>query len=368
MSLRIGLIATHSFPISPKDPEMARRTPHTGDIVILDLAHGLKALGHEVTLFAPEGTDWPNLVPMRCSWGKWPPGAEECERSIDRHALFAQDIVHDFSVTKASTLIFSPPNVVHTLMGGPWLNRDKPPRNLCVWSDAHRDRVLRGATDYEGTPTPDLGGPPGVPVKDAHVVYGGVDTDFYCPSDYAKDDYFLWLNRWHPAKGYKQAIDLAKRTGIRLVVAGEHPDDLLFAAEKACAAEAHTLCQGFSNITLEWLPRDPEHHLAKRELYRGAQALLYPVQFQEPFGLSMVEAMACGTPVAHYGMGSCGEVVGPCGAGFQCHQVESNVGVFIRIIPDADSCRERVKRMFSREAFAKRYEREYRNVLEGRIW
>jgi glycosyltransferase involved in cell wall biosynthesis len=366
--VRIGIVTTHSWPIP---------TPvHTGDVVILDLAIALTEFGHEVVMFAPAGTKAPGkLCEMPASLGASTPTAWECEVAAwnaHRNDLLRCDIIHDFSCEKniAERTMAEGRPAISTLLGGNY-NRPENGRNVCVWSNAMRERALHGYTDYWNTPTPDLAGPATRPLADAHVVYGGVDTDFYCPSGYAKDDYFLWMNRWHPAKGYKQAIQLAKDTGIQLLMAGQFPDDMRWDSEKANAWEAVALAGNCRNITFQWLPAGMvEHHEAKRELYRQARALLYPVQFQEPFGLSMVEAMACGTPVIGNGLGSVYEIVDDsgsiCNPEFPDEWRQATLGKWQQSPPDY--CRADAVERFSRKAMAERYLKEYEAVIAGNGW
>lgn len=367
--MKIGLVTTHSFPVPYKT--------HTGDIVITDLARTLDEMGHEVHLYAPDGTYQPphgQVFPMRASYGKYPPSSEDCEQECFNnyaHILRNEDIVHDFSVTKRIIENLhreGRSNILCTLMGGAW-TQPNPPHNLVVWSNAHRDRVLRGATDYEGTPTPDLAGPPQNPVKDTHVVYGGVDTDWYTPT-YEKKGFYLWMNRWHPAKGYRMAIELAKETGIELVMAGEHPSNEMFDYQKQCALEAVDLAIGAPNIKFSWLPLDPHHHEAKRELYRQAKALLYTVQFQEPFGLSQAEALACGTPVIGTNFGSVPEVITNGTTGFVCKNEIQDFAVGIKSINNInpEACRADVVKRFDRRVMATSYLTEYQAIINGNGW
>lgn len=368
--MRIGIVATHSWPIP---------TPvHTGDVVILDLAIALTKLGHEVIMFAPAGTKAPGeLCEMPASLGASTPTAYECEVAAwnaYQTALKSCDVIHDFSIEKniAERTMEAGRPAISTLLGGNY-NRPRNGRNVCVWSHAMHDRALKGQTDYWATPTPDLAGPPTHPLTDAHVVYGGVDTDFYCPSDYGKDNYFLWLNRWHPAKGFRQVIELAKQTDIVLVMAGEHPDSMRWDSERAFAWEAQALANGLGNIRFEYLPADDvQHHVAKRELYRRARALLYPVQFQEPFGLSMVEAMACGTPVIGSALGSVPELITTTGAVAVADGLDADWLTILRepqewlCVPHI--CRREAVVRFSREAMAERYLMEYESVIGGVWW
>jgi glycosyltransferase involved in cell wall biosynthesis len=368
--LQIALIATHSFPIPMKNL-------HTGDIVILDLANALSSLGHTVHLYAPEGTKCPpngKVFPMRASYGKYPPSSQDCEQECyNNYAsnLLSEDIVHDFSVTKiiVQNLRYAgKSNMISTLMGGAWTH-PYDPYNLITWSQSHRDRVLRGATDYEGTSTPDLAGHTGRPVKESHVVNGGIDTNFYYPT-YDKKNYYLWMNRWHPAKGYKMAIEVAKKTGIELVMAGEHPDNEMFDYQKQCALEAVKLAEGYDNIKFSWLPQDPDHHTAKRKLYQQAKALLYTIDFCEPFGLSQTEALACGTPVIGTNFGSVPEVITNNLTGLVCNNVLDDIAVAClnveKIKPEI--CREQSVLRFDKSVMAKSYLKEYENILNNKGW
>ena len=366
--MKIGIISTHSFPIP---------TPtHTGDIVIVDMARALDDMGHDVTLYAPAGTLSPphgRVLPMPCSNGQSNPTSQECERAcFDAHAdsIRAQDVIHDFSITKfvvESLIREGKRNVVSTPMGGVW-NHPDPPINIVVWSEAMRGRGLRGASDYENSPDLGMGGPPMRPIKDAHVAYGGIDTDWYTPT-YEKESFFLWMNRWHPAKGFNVAIELARATGMELVMAGEHPDresDY----QRNCANEARRMAEGLPNVRFEWLPADPDHHDAKREMYRRARALLYTVQFQEPFGLSQAESLACGTPVIGTRFGSVPEVIEDGFTGYVRSDRIEDLAATLELIDRIDPkvCRDRAVERFDRHVMARSYLREYQAVIDGKTW
>lgn len=360
--MKIGIIATHSFPIPY--PNL-----HTGDQVILNMAKALQNLGHEVTMYAPEGTEFDNLKIMPASLGKYPPSSEDCElRCYNNNMgnLYKQDIIHDFSVTKQITKSMNDKgfmNTCCTLMGGRW-TQEWTPHNLIVWSKSHQDRVSRGATDYENMPTPLLGGEPGRAIDNVDFVYGGIDTEFYTPTEGSKD-YFLWMGRWHPVRGYKLAIELAKHMGLKVVLAGEHPDNEIFEYQKNCALEAEQLVKDIPNIELVWLPKDPDHHLAKRELYRNAKAFLYTVQFHEPFGLSQVEAMACGTPVIGPKFGSVPEVVEHRKTGYIIDNDISGFHKACKYIHEIKrlNCRARAVNHFDCKVMANSYLEKYTSII-----
>lgn len=364
--MKIAIIATHSFPIPY--PNL-----HTGDLVILNLAKTLKDLGNTVSLFAPEKSDFDRLYPIKASFGHYPPSSDECELKCYndyRNILVKQDIVHDFSNTKRTVQMLNNEgftNTVSTILGGAWKQNNKA-HNLITWSAAHKERVSRGATDYENTPTPNLAGSNGNPTI-SKVVYGGIDTSFYTPS-YDKENFFLWIGRWHNVRGYELAIDIAVKSKINLVLAGEDPDNELFDSQKQAAYAAMELAAGYSNIKFAFLPPDPHHHIAKRKLLRQARAMLYTVQFHEPFGLSQVEALACGTPVIGPNFGSVPEIVVNGKTGFVC---ENNVDSYISAIKNIDNidyeiCRNNAVKRFDKNVMAKKYLEIYKDVIAGGSW
>jgi len=356
--MKIGIIATHSFPIPY--PNL-----HTGDIVILNLANCLQSMGHEVTLYAPEGTAFNNLKEMKCGYGKYPPSSQECEQNCyvcHEVSLHQQDIVHDFSITKQVEKMLNDNNyfkTCSTLMGGCWPEPWQP-RNLIVWSDAHRDRVLRGASDYENTPTPHSG-INGVPVSQATTIFGGIDTNFYQPGT-TKSDYFLWLGRWHQVRGYQMAIEIAVKSGIKLVLAGEHPDNELFDSQRETARMAEKMIKPYPNISLEWLPPDPDHHQYKLKLLQEAKALLYTAQFNEPFGLTQVESLACGTPVIATHYGSMPQIINQK-VGYICHDVDQFISACQNLNISSEECRNYAVQNFDISCMAKNLVNFYQNII-----
>lgn len=367
--MKIGIITTHNFPIpSPC---------HTGEFFILGLVRSLREMGHEISLFTPKGTKcFPNVnfYEMPCSFGKVSPSSIECEQScFNSHAniLRKLDIIHDFSITKQiAENLFNEGyrNIISTPLGGTW-DHPNPAYNIVCSSYTMRSRGLRGATDYENTPMPDFGGKPFIPIKDARVVYYGINTDWYTPT-YDKKDFFLWLGRWHNVRGYHMAIELAKKTGINLIMAGEHPDRELFDYQKHCVLEAIELAKDVPNIKFEWLPPDPDHHTKKRELLRQAKAYLCTTQFCEPFGLTQAEALACGTPIIATNYGSMPEIITNGITGYICENNIKDFSIALKMIGniDPETCREHAVLRFDRKVMAKAYLAEYEAVINGRNW
>lgn len=374
--MKIGIVATHNWPVPYKS--------HTGDHFYALLARGLDELGHEVTFFAPDGSYVPphgQQLTMPCSWGSNNPSSNYCEyECFNKYAdvFRSQDIIHDFSISQEIVVKLHNEGYKNTIsqrLGGNW-SYPIEPHNVIVASEAMRQRALRGASDHENTRLHNLvgAGQLSKPLKEAHVVNHGIDTDFYTPT-YNKGNFFLWLGRWHTVRGYDVVIQLAKETGIELVMAGEHPDREVGDKEcvdyqKSCCLEALRLAGDAPNIHFEWLPADPYHHEVKRDLIRSAKALLFPVQFHEPFGLMQAEALACGTPVIGTNYGSVPEVIIN---GVTGYVVNNSVQDFANVLGDVDKiipaiCREQAVKRFDYKVMTQNYLREYNLVIEGKHW
>jgi len=127
------------------------------------------------------------------------------------------------------------------------------------------------------------------------TVLHGIDTASFTFRE-KPDEYLLFLGRFTAGKGVLQAIELAKRVGMRLILAAA--DDDYYREKVAPHVDGrHVVYYGEADFD------------AKVKLYGGARALLYPLQAREPFGLVLAEAMACGTPVAALDCGAVREVV-----------------------------------------------------------
>ncbi len=358
--MNVILVAPHQWKI----PSPA----HTGVIVILDLAIALQQLGHDVKLIAPDGTEFSDVLPMPSSGMEATPTSREAESyALSKHAwaLEAVDIIHDFSVTKLIAEAY-PQKSVSTVMSGDF-SAPSHGRNVVVWSREMQERAYRGASDYEGTEFTQWQSTSRA-LADAHVVPGGVDTEFWCPDFEGRDVQALWLGRWHEARGYRLALDLARANpGIDLVMAGEHPDNATNSHQRECAKDAYEYGGGLPNVHFEWLPREG-HREAVRDMYRRARCYLFTPKMREPFGLSQAEALACGTPVVATRIGSTPEVIEHGLTGFVVEpwalaQAVAKVGHIA-----SERCRLEAVKRFDRSVMAANYVREYQNVLDGKGW
>ncbi|WP_134714675.1 glycosyltransferase family 4 protein [Saccharomonospora xinjiangensis] len=170
-----------------------------------------------------------------------------------------------------------------------------------------------------------------------------------------KDDYALFLGRACREKGIPQAIAAARRAGIHLKIAAKcrEPEEKAYFDSEI----APLLGDG-----VEWLGE--ADRARKVELLRSARCLVFPVCWEEPFGIVMVEAMACGTPVVGFRRGSVPEVVTHGRTGYVCDDVESLATAIGRVGElSPHDCRREAELRFDVDMMADRYARIYRSVL-----
>ena len=187
------------------------------------------------------------------------------------------------------------------------------------------------------------------------TAYNGIDPDEFTFVERA-GDYLVFLGRWHPEKGAHLAIEIAKRAGVRLKMAAIPQDERYFKESIA----PHIDGDQIQNI-------GPVQREARNELLGNALALVHMTTRPERFGLTMVEAMACGTPVLGAGMGSTREIVVDGTTGFLCDSVSDAVARVPALagLPRR-ACRRRVEELFTIERMVERYCAYYREALRLR--
>jgi len=189
------------------------------------------------------------------------------------------------------------------------------------------------------------------------TVYNGIDLSHFHFNP-REGDYLVFLGRINPEKRPDRAIEIARDVGMRLVIAAKvDPVDQAY-YEHAIAP----LIRDCPLVEYVGEVNEPE----KDQLLGGAYAYLFPIDWPEPFGLTMVEAMATGTPVIAYRAGSVPEVVVDGVTGFICETFHEMVEAVPRVgLLDRGACRAHVEAQFSAEAMADGYERVYDAVREG---
>ena len=184
------------------------------------------------------------------------------------------------------------------------------------------------------------------------TIYHGVDTDYF-KLKIIKDDYLLYFGRIHPHKGTLDAIQIAKKCKKRILLAGLIQDQGYFDQE----------IQPFINNEDVIYSGNVGGKL-RTKLVRNASALLHPIYFEEPFGLSVVEAMACGTPVIAYNRGSMPELIIDSKTGFLVDTKEEAVERVQDVsLIKPESCREHVENKFSKSIMIEKYIEAYKDII-----
>jgi glycosyltransferase involved in cell wall biosynthesis len=328
---------------------IAWRTPprHYGpwERVVSLLTEGLVSRGVDVTLFATADSETQASLRSVCPKGyEEDPGIMpkvwECLHiaEVFEHAS-EFDLIHnqfDFLPLTYSRLVDTP--VLTTIHGFsssaivPVYRKYNERAFYVAISNADRDPNL----DYVAT------------------IHHGIDIDSFTYRP-ARGEYLLFFGRIHPDKGAHEAIEIAKKAGLRLVMAGIIQDKPYY--------DHYVKPQLDSNAVIYVGSAGPKQ---RDELLGGAAALLHPIRFEEPFGLSVVEAMACGTPVIAFSRGSMPEIIKDGHNGFLVDDIGEAVAAVGRIDEiRRQDCREWVERRFTVARMVDDYLRVYQTVLDG---
>jgi glycosyltransferase involved in cell wall biosynthesis len=188
------------------------------------------------------------------------------------------------------------------------------------------------------------------------TVYNGIDVAQFSFNAHPKD-HFIWIARVDKYKGIGNAVKAAKLAKVKLLMAGR----LDYTQEKYFANEI----KPHLNSQIRFIGEIGGTQ--KSEFYREAKALLYPIEWDEPFGLVMVEAMACGTPVIAFNHGSVREIVKNGITGFVVNTIPEMIRAMKKIDSiDRRTCRKWVEEKFSVKAMVDGYEEVYERVLASK--
>jgi len=326
---------------------IAWRTPprHYGpwERIAALLDEGLTARGVDVTLFATGDSLASNKLAYRCSspYEESPHLDPKVWEALHIAHLFEQaeqyDIIHnhyDFLPLTYSRLVSTP--MVTTIHGF------SSQRILPVYQEYNLNNHYVSISYADRHPS----------LKYTANVYHGIDLNEFDFQPQA-EDYLLYLGRIHPDKGTREAIDIAIHCGCRLFIAG--------------------IIQDKSYYNLQVAPHIDNRRIfylgsvgpgKRNELLGAARALLHPIHFNEPFGLSVIEAMACGTPVIAFNRGSMPEVIADGKTGYLVNNVEEACCKLASI--DRISrweCRRWVEERFSHSRMVEDYLKVYEQIL-----
>ncbi|MBV9952608.1 MAG: glycosyltransferase, partial [Acidimicrobiia bacterium] len=340
--MRVAVVAPPWLPVPP--------THYGGTEVVIDaLCRGLCDLGDEVLLCASGDSECP--VELACCAPAAAGTAAMDEEVEQRHVTAAYsairhwqpDIVHDHTVSGPLAALGLGKAPIVATNHGPF---DGDPADRYA-SIARTASVVALSHDHAGRAG-------AVPI--AAVIPHGLDLGAIPVGD-GRGGYALFLGRMCPDKGVATAIEVARRAGVPLKIAAKMREP----AEQ----------EFFRDVIRPRLGDDVEYlgeagYLDKLALLRSAVALVNPISWPEPFGLVMVEALACGTPVVATPCGSVPELVDDGVTGFIAGDVDGLAeGLASSVRLDRLSCRRAAEQRFSHQRMAARHHSVYERILHG---
>lgn len=339
--MRVGLIAPPWVSVPPP--------AYGGTEGVIDrLARGMHRAGHEVRLFTVEESTCP--VPRRW-WHSRPIEPIGDAVAEAAHVLAAYEELDDVDVVHDHTTL------------GPLLARRRRPRSLVVTTiHSPFTRDTRRIYRQTAASVPLLciseqqrASAPEIPV--AGVIHHGIDAELFPPGDGA-GGYLLFLGRMSPDKGVDRAAVVARAAGVRLLIAAKmrEPAELAYFEE-----HVRPLLGGGVEYVGEVGTGE------RLRLLQHASALLNPIRWAEPFGLVMIESLACGTPVIAQAVGAATEIIDDGTTGYLCTDEEEIVRAIGRIgTLDRAACREAVLRRFSTEKMVREHLSLFAELLAER--
>jgi len=338
--MRVALVVPPFIPVPPQ------RYGGT-ELFAAHLAEGLANLGIDVVLY----TNGESTLPVERRWiypkGQWPLDEEIFGNLSDinhgawavKDAAASCDVIH---VSNAPSLVhsrFVDVPFVYTIhhpynSGLADFYRQYPQVNYVAISDAQRRREC---------------------MPQLRTIHHGIDVrDYEAPR--GRRSHLTFLGRIAPVKGTHIAIEVAKQAGIPLKIAGEIQP--MFRDYYETRVKPH--------VDGRFIEYVGEADLAaKNELLGNSLALLFPIEWEEPFGLVMIEAMACGAPVLAFSSGSTPEIVRDGISGYLCNSVEQ-MAKRARLCEKFNACEVRsyVATNFSLQKMVNQYAELYAELLE----
>ncbi len=338
--------------IAPLWESVPPKTYGGTELVVHLISEELIRRGHEVTLFASGDSETQGNL-CTCvdtslrniqDQSPMPPIMYEL-RLLEQ--VFSQadqfDVIHNHLGFQALPFACLTQTPVLTTLHGVF---EPPPIRQFI--DYYQDQGFVSISDYQRKPMPGL--------NYLATVYHGIILDQYLPAyDYTNKNYLAFLGRFSIEKGPHHAIHAAKETGWTLIMAGkvDAVDEDYFKSEIAPHIDGKQI-QYIGEV----------NHLQKVNLLRHAAATLCPVTWPEPFGLVLIESMACGTPVIAMRNGSIPEVIAHGETGYVVDSYEAFVAAIAKI-PQIDRriCRDYVESRFSVERMVDDYLALYHSLM-----
>src|SRR5713226_7606106 len=359
--MKIAQIAPPWIPIPPKN--------YGGtEVVIYNLVEEQVAQGHDVTLFAPADAKtsaklvsfFPkSLLEEGVPWPAHLKAYYHLHKSIEYIKEHDFDIVHTHLSSSSDMYIFPLTAPLAT------------PHVTTLHSRFPFDRVqswMGNADEYymEWAPSVPIAAisesaraEVPYPLNFVGVVHHGIPMQLFVPSTKKVGDFFVWLGRFIPDKGTHLAIEAAKEAGVKIVLAGtidRHQQESINYFHQVIEPQ-------IDNEQVRYV--GPVNMKKKISLLSRARAFLNPIEWEEPFGMVMIEAMALGCPVISFARGAAPEIVVHRKTGFLVRDVDEMVRFIPRIDEiDREAIRMYVERNFSACVMAEKYVKIYDQVIK----
>ncbi len=339
--MRIGIVAPPWLPVPPER--------YGGTELMIDrLARGLQAAGHEVRLF----TTGDSTCPVERGWVHERSESLRMGLSVPeiRHVFHAYEHLADCDVIHDHTVV----GPIYARRHGdlPVITTNHGPFNAEL-NDVYRAvsdcvPVIAISHNQASAAHPE--------VWLAGVIHHGLDAEDF-PVGSGDGGYLLFLGRMAPEKGARRAAQIARAAGRRLLIAAKmrEPLERLYFEEEV---------RPLLGADVEYVGEVGWEH--KLELLAGAEALINPIRWPEPFGLVMIEALACGTPVLAFKEGAAPEIVQHGVTGFLCSDEQDMVEAIAHIGElDRRACRAAVEGHFSLRRMVDDHVRMYQRLVRG---
>lgn len=338
--MRIAQVAPLWIPVPPA-------TYGGTELVIHWLCEELVRRGHEVTLFSTgDSKTSANLIPI------WP-------KSLWRANLKTPHTVYGLLYEKLISMQ-DKFDIIHDhceFYTTPYSRFLKPPMVTTLHHPLNEETIVLykkfSNINYVAISKNQKKSGPGINI--AKTIYHGLPWEKY-PFNAEPKDYILWLSKIAPGKGVAEAIDIAKLSGEKLIISGnilpDYADYFEFRIKPLIDGKKIKFV-GASDFQ------------KKIELFKNAKAFIFPVKRVEPFGLVVIEAMACGTPVIAFKAGSMAELIQDGKTGFLVNSVEEACQALKKVDQiSREYCQEYVKKNFGLKRMVNRYERLYKKIIQ----
>jgi glycosyltransferase involved in cell wall biosynthesis len=318
--------------------------------VVSYLTEELVRLGHEVTLFASgDSQTQAKLVPA-CPRALW--RDRNCRETLPHHVRLLELVFQDVSRF----------DVIHfhcDYLHFPLLRRYPCPSVTTLHGRLHTPDLQPLFTEYAEVPLVSISDDQRRPMPWANwqaTVYHGLPRDLHTFREWP-GDYLAFLGRISPEKRLDRAIEIARRTGRKLKIAAK-----IYSEERDYYTQTIAPLLHASQSFVEFLGEIGGRE--KNAFLGNAYALLFPIDWAEPFGLVMIEALACGTPVIAWRCGSVPEVIADGVTGFVVDSLEQAVQAVDRIAGlSRHACRSAFEERFDMARMARDYLEVYRRLV-----